>query len=74
MTGLDANPEMLPVARQFVPAADFQEGVAEALPFGDGSFDLVFMGLLLHETDDISAALAEASPGHQPQVGCVGVA
>ncbi len=24
------------------------------------SFDLVFMGLLLHETDDISAALAEA--------------
>lgn len=60
VTGLDANPEMLPVARQFVPAADFREGVAEALPFGDDSFDLVFMGLLLHETDDISAALAEA--------------
>jgi len=60
VTGLDANPEMLPVARQFVPAADFQEGVAEALPFEDGSFDLIFMGLLLHETDDISAALAEA--------------
>ena len=60
VTGLDANPEMLPVARQFVPTADFQEGVAEALPFGGGSFDLVFMGLLLHETDDISAALAEA--------------
>jgi ubiquinone/menaquinone biosynthesis C-methylase UbiE len=58
--GLDANPEMLPVARQFVPAADFQEGVAEALPFEDGSFDLVFKGLLLHETDDISAALAGA--------------
>ena len=60
VTGLDVNPEMLPVARKFVPAADFQEGVAEELPFGDGSFDLVFMGLLLHETDDISAALAEA--------------
>jgi ubiquinone/menaquinone biosynthesis C-methylase UbiE len=60
VTGLDANPEMLPVARQFVPAANFQEGVAEALPFENGSFDLVFMGLLLHETDDISAALAEA--------------
>ena len=60
VTGLDANPEMLPAARQFVPEADFREGVAEALPFGDGSFDLVFMGLLLHETDDISAALEEA--------------
>jgi ubiquinone/menaquinone biosynthesis C-methylase UbiE len=60
VTGMDANPEMIPIARQFVPAADFQEGVAEALPFEDGSFDLVFMGLLLHETDDISAALAEA--------------
>jgi ubiquinone/menaquinone biosynthesis C-methylase UbiE len=60
VTGMDANPDMLPVARQFVPAADFQDGTAEALPFEDGSFDLVFMGLLLHETDDISAALAEA--------------
>ena len=74
MTGLDVNPEMLPVARKFFPAADFREGVAEALPFGDGSFDLVFMGLLLHETDDISAALAEAHRVTSQQVGGVGVA
>ncbi len=60
VTGLDVNPEMLPVARTFVPEADFQEGVAERLPFDDGKFDLLFMGLLLHETDDASAALAEA--------------
>ncbi len=60
VTGIDANPEMLPAARQFVPTGTFQEGVAEALPFPDGSFDLLFMGLLLHETDDIAAALAEA--------------
>ncbi len=26
----------------------------------DGAFDLVFMGLLLHETDDTLAALSEA--------------
>ncbi len=45
VTGLDANPEMLPVARQFVPAADFQEGVAEALPFGDGLLRPGFHGL-----------------------------
>jgi ubiquinone/menaquinone biosynthesis C-methylase UbiE len=60
VAGLDANPEMLPAARQYVPTGVFQEGVAEKLPFPDGSFDLVFMGLLLHETDDPLAALKEA--------------
>lgn len=60
VSGVDANPVMLPAARQFVPAGTFQQGVAEALPFADGTFDLVFMGLLLHETDDILAALREA--------------
>lgn len=60
ITGLDANPEMLPAAAQYVPSGTFQEGIAEQLPFPDGAFDLVFMGLLLHETDDILAALKEA--------------
>jgi ubiquinone/menaquinone biosynthesis C-methylase UbiE len=60
VTGLDANPEMLPVAQQYVPSGVFQEGVAEKLPFLDGTFDLAFMGLLLHETDDVLAALKEA--------------
>ena len=55
VTGLDADPEMLP-AQQFVPGGIFREGVAEKLPFPDGSFDLVFMGLLLHEADDILSA------------------
>jgi SAM-dependent methyltransferase len=60
VTGLDVNPDMLPVAQQFVPSGSFQKGIAERIPFPDGSFDLVFMGLLLHETDDILAALNEA--------------
>ncbi len=60
VTGIDANPEMLPAARQYVPSGTFREGVAEELPFEDGSFNLVFMGLLLHETDDAWAALSEA--------------
>ena len=60
VTGLDANPEMLPAAQQHVPGGTFQEGIAEKLPFPNGSFDLVFMGLLLHETDDALAALREA--------------
>lgn len=60
VTGLDANPEMIEMARKLVPSSTFQSGEAEALPFPDDSFDLVFMGLLLHETDDRLAALKEA--------------
>jgi ubiquinone/menaquinone biosynthesis C-methylase UbiE len=58
--GLDVNPEMLAAAQKYVPSAIFKEGIAEQLPFLDGSFDLVFMGLLLHETDDMPAAISEA--------------
>ena len=60
LTGLDVNPEMLVAAREFVPTGIFREGIAEKLPFLDGSFDLVFMGLVLHETDDLHAAVSEA--------------
>ena len=60
VSGLDANPDMLPAAQQYVPSGTFPEGTAEKLPFPDGSFDLVFMGLLLHETDDPLAAIKEA--------------
>jgi len=60
VTGLDANPEMLPAARRYVPKGTFKEGIAEKLPFPDRSFDLVFMGLLLHETDDPVTAMKEA--------------
>ena len=60
VTGIDANPEMLPVAQRYVPEGTFKEGTAEAIPFGDNEFDLVFMGLVLHETDDIPLAFKEA--------------
>jgi ubiquinone/menaquinone biosynthesis C-methylase UbiE len=60
VTGVDANPAMIPVSQKFVPAGKFREAIAEALPFPDKTFDLVFMGLVLHETDDPQAALNEA--------------
>ena len=60
VSGVDVNPQMLPAAQQYVPSGTFWEGVAEKLPFPDRSFDLVFMGLLLHETDDMLAAMREA--------------
>lgn len=60
VTGLDVNPNMLSAARRYVPSGAFLAGTAEHLPFANRSFDLVFMGLLLHETDDAQAALIEA--------------
>jgi ubiquinone/menaquinone biosynthesis C-methylase UbiE len=60
VTGIDVNAELLAAAREHVPSGIFQEGPAEALPFLDLSFDLVFPGLVLHETDDPLAALTEA--------------
>jgi len=60
VAGVDVNPEMIAVARQFVPEGDFREATAEALPYPDASFDLVFFGLLLHESDEPLKALQEA--------------
>ncbi len=60
VAGVDVNPEMLPVARKFIPDGDFHEGTAESLPFPDHLFDFVFLGLVLHETDNPLKALQEA--------------
>jgi ubiquinone/menaquinone biosynthesis C-methylase UbiE len=59
VAGIDANPDMLPVARGYVPKADFRQAEAEQLPYPDDSFDLVFMGLLLHESDEPIKVLQE---------------
>jgi ubiquinone/menaquinone biosynthesis C-methylase UbiE len=60
ITGIDSNLEMVAAAAGHVPAGDFRQASAEALPFPDGSFDLVFLGLILHEADDAVRALREA--------------
>jgi ubiquinone/menaquinone biosynthesis C-methylase UbiE len=52
ITGLDANIEMLPVAKNYVPQGNFVQATVEALPFADKSFDLAFFGLVLHEADE----------------------
>jgi ubiquinone/menaquinone biosynthesis C-methylase UbiE len=61
VSGLDVNPEMLDAARQFVPKGDFREGTIEALPYPDDSFELVFLGLVLHESDEVLRTLQEAA-------------
>jgi ubiquinone/menaquinone biosynthesis C-methylase UbiE len=60
VSGIDTNAELLAVARGFVPQAEFREAPAEDIPFEDGSFDLAFLGHVLHETDNALRALKEA--------------
>lgn len=60
VTGIDIQEEMLAAARTHVPKATFKLASAEALPFPDASFDLVFMGVVLHENDDPLRAVREA--------------
>jgi len=60
VTGIDPNPGLLEAARRLVTGVRFETGTAERLSFEDGSFDLVMLSHVLHETDDPAAALAEA--------------
>lgn len=41
VAGIDPNQGMLVVAKELAPAIDWQEGVAESLPFPDQTFDAV---------------------------------
>ncbi len=60
VAGVDVNPEMIAAAHHFVPEGDFREATAELLPYPDASFDLVFFGMLLHESDEQLKVLQEA--------------
>ncbi len=60
VSGVDTNPDMLKAAKEYVPGAVLKQGEAESLPFEDAQFDLVFLALVLHETDDPQKALREA--------------
>ncbi len=57
--GLDANPQMLAVARRKPAAIEWSEGRAESLPFNDASFDAVVSQFGLMFFDDQIAALRE---------------
>jgi SAM-dependent methyltransferase len=60
VVGIDANRSLLEVARQLIPGVAFKEATAESIPYGDRTFDVAFLGHVLHETDDPLAALREA--------------
>jgi SAM-dependent methyltransferase len=59
VAGLDANPEMLAVARRKHSAIEWHDGSAESLPFADTSFEAVVSQFGLMFFDDRVAALRE---------------
>jgi ubiquinone/menaquinone biosynthesis C-methylase UbiE len=65
VVGLDLQPAMLEAARQRLESAGLEaelvEGDARALPFGDQSFDAVYMALVLGEVPEPEAAVREAA-------------
>ncbi|HEX2906852.1 MAG TPA: class I SAM-dependent methyltransferase [Phototrophicaceae bacterium] len=60
VAGVDLREDMLAAARLYVPGGEFRQAHMAALPYTDAAFDLVFLGLVLHEADNLRRALAEA--------------
>lgn len=60
VAGIDANPEMIDIAKKYAPTARFRQGLAESIPLADDKFDVVFLGHVLHESDNPLIALIEA--------------
>jgi ubiquinone/menaquinone biosynthesis C-methylase UbiE len=60
VTGIDPNPEMLRVAKEFVPTGIFLDGIVEEIPLKNNSCDIVYLGHVLHESGDIIKALSES--------------
>ena len=68
VTGIDDSREMVDAAQGHVPQGHFRQALAEDLPFSDRAFDLVFLGLVLHETTSPVQALKEARRVAQQRV------
>lgn len=61
VTGLDAAPTLVAAAADADAESDYVVGVAERLPFADGSFDLVVAYNSLMDVEDMPSAVAEAA-------------
>lgn len=78
ITGLDLNPGMLQVAQRVTAAAgleiDWVQGDAQALPFPDSAFDLVFCQQGIQFFPDRATAVVEMhrvlAPGGEVAVAC----
>ncbi len=66
VSGLDAAEALLEIARARTPAGDFRQGELEALPFGDGVFNVVTGFNSFQYAANPVAALAEAKRVTKP--------
>jgi len=77
VAGFDATPELLAIARQRVPSADFQLGDMEALPYADDGFDVVTVFNSFQYAADPVRTLREAKrvakPGGQVVIAVWGL-
>jgi SAM-dependent methyltransferase len=64
--GLDASQALIEFARERLPEADLRVGDMEALPYGDGTFDLVTGFNSFFFANDIVAAIREAGRVAKP--------
>ena len=60
VTGLDFSPAMIVMAQSLHPDIEFRTGDAEALPFGDASFEAVIANFGIHHVEHPERAMAEA--------------
>lgn len=63
VTGIDPSADMMAVARRDAPHVAYVEATAQALPFADGSVDLVASALALHHIAPAERDLAVAEIG-----------
>ena len=59
VAAIDVSMDMLAYAKQIIPQVDFNTANMENLPFRDASFDLIFFGAALHESQELSQTLRE---------------
>ncbi|BEL06796.1 class I SAM-dependent methyltransferase [Actinoplanes sichuanensis] len=59
VTGVDAEPGMIEVARQRVPGVEFRHALLPRLPFADGEFDAAVGNFVVNHVGDPVAAVRE---------------
>lgn len=59
VTGVDPSPEMIAIAREKCPQAEFLAGTFEPLPVPDALFDLALNALVLEHLPEVAGPIAE---------------
>ena len=66
VAAIDPSPEFVAVCRARIPGADVREGVAESLPWADGSFDAAMCSLVVAWMRDADQGIGEMARVTRP--------